>query len=343
MKRANSKLIGAFVFGAALLFLGAVFLFGSRDAFKKKNCFVAYFEQSVTGLNVGDPVKFRGVKVGSVAKLDGIYDPVSHIVYPRVILDFQADALKNSELEMNDAVLFQTLVDTGMRATLKQVSFVTGQLYVSLDFHMENEPRYLGAGDDNWPEMPTIDSGLGQILSAIEGLPLDQLVSQVTSTLSAIEGIVASKGIEESTDYLPTLLASVNATLNSVGSFTDTELPETTKQLRTTLASGENSITKLTDKLTNETLVTLDESMVTLTTQLSTETLVDLDKAMKKFEEAMGQLDLTLSTAQGRLDPKDPLTYELTNTLREVARTSASLKSFTDYLEAHPESIIRGR
>ena len=99
----------------------------------------------------------------------------------------------------------------------------------------------------------------------------------------------------------------------------------------------------LTDKLTNETLVTLDDSMTKITNKLTQETLVELSTTMKSFEDAMGKLQLTLGTAQSRLDPADPLTYELSNTLREVARASASLKSFTDYLDAHPEALIRGR
>ena len=343
MKTANSKLIGAFVFGAMLLLLGAALLFGSRDVFHKRNCFVAYFEQSVNGLNVGDPVKFRGVEVGSVASLDGVYDPKTSIVYPRVILDFHAEALKNTELEVDGDVLFQSLVDQGMRATLKQVSFVTGQLYVSLDFHEGSTPRYLSDGSDDWPEMPTIDSGLGELFSALEGLPLDDLVQQVTATLTSINDVVSSDGISRSSDYLPTLLSTINATVGSIGAFTDTELPKTTDQLRATLVNGDRSISTLTDKLTNETLVTLDDSMAKITDKLTEETLVELSATMKAFDQSMGQLQATLSTAQGRLDPQDPLTYELSNTLREVARASESLKSFTGYLEAHPEALIRGR
>ena len=326
-----------------LLFLGAVLLFGSRDVFKKKNCFVAYFEQSITGLTVGDPVKFRGVVVGSVAKIDGVYDPKTSIVYPRVILDFHTESLKNADLEVDSDVLFRSLVEKGMRAKLKKVSFVTGQLFVSLDFDPNSPARYLGDGTDDWPEMPTVDSGLSEILSALEGLPLDELIQQITSTLTSIDNVVSSEGIKRSSDYLPTLLETVNSTVGSIGAFTSTDLPQTTGQLRTTLETGDRSMSTLTDKLANETLVTLDDSMTKITNKLTQETLVELSATMKSFDAAMGKLQLTLGTAQSRLDPADPLTYELSNTLREVARASASLKSFTDYLDTHPEALIRGR
>lgn len=343
MNKANSKLIGAFVFGAVLLFMGAMFLFGSRDIFKERNCFVAYFEQSINGLNVGDPVKFRGIEVGYVAALEGVYDPETSIVLPKVLLEFEPEALKNAKAETGKGTIFISLVDRGMRASLKSQSLVTGQLYVSLDFHPDNKARYLSNGTDKWPEMPTIDSGLGELFSALEGLPLDELVTQITSTLTSIEQVVSNQGISRSADYLPTLLATVNSTIGSIGNFTETDLLETTGQIRTTLANSDQSISQLTDKLTNETLVVLNESMRSLTKTLTEETLVELNTSMQKFEDVMEQLELTLETAQSRLDPADPLTYELTNTMREVARMSSSVKSLTDFLEAHPESLLRGR
>jgi len=99
----------------------------------------------------------------------------------------------------------------------------------------------------------------------------------------------------------------------------------------------------LTDKLANETLVTLNDSMKTLTQQLSQETLVELNTTMRTFSDTMSQMETALATAEGRLDPADPLTVELTNTMREFARMSVSIKALTDYLEAHPESLLRGR
>ena len=99
----------------------------------------------------------------------------------------------------------------------------------------------------------------------------------------------------------------------------------------------------LTDKLANETLVTFDSSMKTLTEQLSQETLVELNTTMQSFSKTMRQMETALATAEGRLDPADPLTTELTNTMREFARMSVSIKALTDYLEAHPESLLRGR
>lgn len=38
-----------------------------------------------------------------------------------------------------------------------------------------------------------------------------------------------------------------------------------------------------------------------------------------------------------------PLQQDLRDTLREVSRAAASLRVLTDYLEQHPEALIRGK
>ena len=343
MKRANTKIIGIFVFGALLLTIGSIFLFGSRNIFEKKRYFYAYFEQDVSGVDIGAPMKFSGIEVGSVKEIVGIYNQETSTVTPRLLLEFHPETLKGAKVAKGEYTLFQPLLKQGMRASLKSQSFLTGQLYLSLDFYDNRAIRTLGTDRDKYPEMPTIDSGLGEIFKAFQDLPLDDLIVQLTSTLDSLDNVLANAGVSESASFLPTLLADADMMLKAIGMFTIEELPETTAQLRATLKTGDMSISTLTDKLANETLVTLDSSMKTLTEQLSQETLVELNTTMQAFVDTMGQMETALATAQSRLDPADELTVELTNTMREFSRMSVSIKALTDYLEAHPESLLRGR
>ena len=343
MKRANTKIIGIFVFGALLLTIGSIFLFGSRNIFEKKRYFYAYFEQDVSGVDIGAPMKFSGIEVGSVKEIVGIYNQETSTVTPRLLLEFHPETLKGAKVAKGEYTLFQPLLKQGMRASLKSQSFLTGQLYLSLDFYDNRAIRTLGTDRDKYPEMPTIDSGLGEIFKAFQDLPLDDLIVQLTSTLDSLDNVLANAGVSESASFLPTLLADADMMLKAIGMFTIDELPQTTAQLRATLKTGDTSMSTLTDKLANETLVTLDSSMKTLTEQLSQETLVELNTTMQAFVDTMGQMETALATAQSRLDPADELTVELTNTMREFSRMSVSIKALTDYLEAHPESLLRGR
>ncbi len=68
-KKISPTLIGGFVLGAVILLVIAVIAFGSGRLFRKTKEFVVYFDGSVNGLNIGAPVKFRGVEVGSVKNI----------------------------------------------------------------------------------------------------------------------------------------------------------------------------------------------------------------------------------------------------------------------------------
>jgi phospholipid/cholesterol/gamma-HCH transport system substrate-binding protein len=62
-------MIGAFVVGAVALVVVAVIVFGSGRLFRQTRDFVLYFDNSVNGLRIGAPVKFKGVEVGSVKNI----------------------------------------------------------------------------------------------------------------------------------------------------------------------------------------------------------------------------------------------------------------------------------
>ena len=143
------------------------------------------------------------------------------------------------------------------------------------------------------------------------------MVGQLTSTLSSLEGVLSNAGIKESADFLPTLLKDLDATIGAIGVFIGDDLPLTSEQLRSFLITGESSVTTLTDKLTNQ-------------------SLVDLGNTLEQLEQ-------TLAVAEARLDRNDPVSYELVNTLREVSGAATSLRKLANYLETHPEALLRGR
>jgi paraquat-inducible protein B len=64
-----------------------------------------------------------------------------------------------------------------------------------------------------------------------------------------------------------------------------------------------------------------------------------LDTATRTLETAGKTL-----TAAGRAVAEDaPLQQDLRHTLQELSRSAASLRVLTDYLEQHPESLLRGK
>ena len=68
-RKANPTLIGAFVLGAVVLAIAATLLLAGGSWFGERRQHVLYFEGAAQGLQVGAPVVFLGVKVGTVKQI----------------------------------------------------------------------------------------------------------------------------------------------------------------------------------------------------------------------------------------------------------------------------------
>jgi paraquat-inducible protein B len=62
-----------------------------------------------------------------------------------------------------------------------------------------------------------------------------------------------------------------------------------------------------------------------------------------QMRAAIQQATKTLSAAEQVLSSDSPVQGDIRETLEQVNRAAESLRSLTDYLERHPESLLRGR
>lgn len=69
----------------------------------------------------------------------------------------------------------------------------------------------------------------------------------------------------------------------------------------------------------------------------------DLRRTLDTATQAMKTAEGTLKTADGTLAAASPLGADLQQTLRELNRTLTSIRTLAEYLEQHPESLIRGK
>lgn len=93
-KAANKTMIGAFVLGAVALAVIAVLIFGSGKFFTTKQYYELYFQGSVQGLDLGSPVMFRGVKIGSVTDVSLQFNPKELTLYIPVTIEIEPDRAK---------------------------------------------------------------------------------------------------------------------------------------------------------------------------------------------------------------------------------------------------------
>ena len=133
MRKVSYFKIGLFVIGAVTLSFIAVIFLGVQSFFQKRCLFETYFEQSVQGLEIGSPVKFRGFRIGRVEEIALVVkEYVTEKRYVMVRSSLRAEALEVK----SDPKKFLDLkkeVEKGLRCRMG-FQGLTGSGYLELDY-----------------------------------------------------------------------------------------------------------------------------------------------------------------------------------------------------------------
>jgi paraquat-inducible protein B len=108
-------------------------------------------------------------------------------------------------------------------------------------------------------------------------------------------------------------------------------LPTVPGQLQATEDKGEKIINKL-DKLP---LDAIGDNV--------RRSLVDLDLTLVTARNTLASARGTLVNTDALTGPNSAQVQQLDNTLQEVSRAARSLRVLADYLERHPEALLRGK
>ncbi len=135
--KVSPAIIGAFVIGAFALGIIAILTFGGVSFFSKPQRFVVYFDEPIQGLDLGSPVKLRGVRVGRVVDHYVRYDEKTNHSAVVVVCELTKNKLEDThgtDIDVTKRAQLQQLVDRGLRAQLGVLGLATGLLFVELDF-----------------------------------------------------------------------------------------------------------------------------------------------------------------------------------------------------------------
>jgi paraquat-inducible protein B len=67
------------------------------------------------------------------------------------------------------------------------------------------------------------------------------------------------------------------------------------------------------------------------------------DEVAPELKSTIEQARKTLAAAERTVAPDSPVQDDLRETLQEVTRAAESMRQLVDYLERHPESLLRGK
>ncbi len=320
-KQINPTRIGVFVVGAIALAVAAVIVFGSGRFFTQKETYISFFEGSVFGLNQGASVVCRGVKIGSVTNIKLLTEPDEIKVYIAVLFEIEPKTFHvrggRPAFENPDDRIDQ-LIKYGLRVNLEQQSFLTRQMMLVIDFHPDTEVTLAGI-ETRYPEIPTIKSGMQELMEGLKKLPLQEIANSIRDALKGIEEVVRSPDV---TDSL--------------------------KALKGTMQAAENLVRKL-DRQIDPVMANLNGTLGDARTLLQdVDAKVDplasgMEETLEAARLAIVEAEETIESLQGAAGEDSALVHELTSTLAELSAASRSIRILAETLESQPESLLRGK
>jgi paraquat-inducible protein B len=285
--------------------------------------YVLYFKETLRGLAVGAPVSLLGLPAGEVVDVGLELDPVTSdlrgraeiVIYPERLLRRLGPQQAREQLREDESerlLLFRRLIEERhLRAQLRSGSLLTGQLFVAFDYFPDT-PKARVDMSQATPELPTVrstipelEAKLSSIVAKLDQLPLDQIGAQVTEALGTLN--VTLKG--------------ASTTLNNLNTDVTPELKQALADLRRMIDTADNLL----------------KSNVTGTLDQVNTTLEDLRRPLATADSVLKNADATL------MGKDAPLQQDLRDTLQEVIKAARSLRILMDYLEQHPESLLRGK
>lgn len=339
MRKVNPTLVGAFVLGAIGLVMAIVILFGGGKLFQPTVPVVMYFEGSVKGLQLGSAITFRGVEVGKITEIQLQYDtsnnkvyiPVSGILYAASmhLVGGNAEEIAEVKAERGSGKVLRRFIDKGLRAQQSLPNFVTNQVNVTVDFFPRQPATFIQPEPKDVVEIPTVASEIAEVTATLQALvaklsklPLDEIIDDGRQVLAGASRLVNDP-------QMPQIIANANRTLADA------------KEAVAALDARLQPILGNAEQISGSAKTTVTEANRRLA-ELKT-TIGEADRALNGAHASMGSADRLLGTVDGLLEPGSPLTYELINTLREVASAARAARALMTTVERDPNALLLGR
>jgi phospholipid/cholesterol/gamma-HCH transport system substrate-binding protein/paraquat-inducible protein B len=327
--------LGLFVIVSLVLLFCVLFFLGARSLFQPSLTFETYFDGSISGLDVGSPLKYRGVTLGKVSAIylsPRLYEEHVPVDQRKGYIVVRATVTgPRTSLWKND---LDALIKRGLRVQT-QLAGITGQQFLSLDFFDPGTHPTLPFGwEPEYPYIPSVPSIASEIVSNIQRLvsSLDKAdVQQIGQNLNALI-INANKKLDEvpvaelSAEAMGAI-KEARATFDRIDRMlTRAPIDETVRNL--TAASR-----KLDDLLGDPALkrTLTDVSIVTDRLRRIADS-GELDRIVRNLDRTIQRADALLADNQ----------YDLRGVVQDLRVTSANLRTLSETAKRYPPGLLIG-
>ena len=310
----NRWKLGLFVIVGFGVAFAALVLFGAHSWSKETVEFVSFFDESVQGLEIGSPVKFRGVTVGRVSAID-IAENLRHV---QVTSELSLEQVGRLNLGTRGKGHAAIVMHPDMRVQLAQAG-ITGVKFILIDF---------------------FDSKTNPVMP-LPFKPPPNYIPTAASTMKNLEDSVV-----KTANRFPEIADDAARAMLQIRSVAEQlekgQLPEragqTLTQANATLADLSSQLKAMnTAQLSGEAAKNLQEFNVILVR--TSALLARLDGEQGLFHNAERSADAIGEVARGART----LGPEMELTLREVRGAARSIKRLADELERDPDMLLKGR
>ena len=324
MRRANPAVVGGFVVGAIALILLGLLMFGGADWFVQHNRYIANFPGSVKGLQVGAPVDFRGVTIGQVTDIRVLFNPQDVSARIPVIMEFDPTQIEvaGRDQTVAESTDPERLIEAGLSAQLQSQSLLTGLLFVNLDFYPNARGRLVG-GDEPYPEIPTIPSGLEQLQQSA-----GDIAARLPELLDQLNGLLAdmNQALDQTSGDISSIVSDV-AVISS-------ELRELTPEVVARTAQATEDIRRVAGTLDD----LLEANRDAIGAMIDEWTVAA--SAMRRLADQSEQL--VAENRQGLRDFTQGGLYEYTGLAQDAQRLVDQITRIADELERDPARFLFG-
>jgi phospholipid/cholesterol/gamma-HCH transport system substrate-binding protein/paraquat-inducible protein B len=333
--------IGLFMISATVLAVIGIIVLGVGSVFQRTALVETYIEESVQGLDIGSPMKFRGVLVGKVEEItltSAVYDTKRRYVLVRI--DITSNLFQFPLADPNDPS-FKSELDRGFRVRLASQG-LTGVAYLEADYlDPERNPPLEIDWQPKYPYIPSARSRIVQLSDSVESilqnfeqLDIPRLMSSVDKSLAAITKMAEGANVEKIGAQANALLTEVRETNRQLKDLVaGPELKSTLADAAATVGSA-RQIMERAEKPLNQMLADLprvSESLERLVQRLDSVS-ADLPDTSAQLRQTVQRLNRLISGQQ----------QDIEKTVDNLRSISENLKELTDDSKKYPSQLLFG-
>lgn len=320
----NFFAIGLFIVAGLGILAGGLIAFGAGQIFRPRIYIETYLDGSVQGIDVGSPVKFRGVQIGKVSQISFSFNEygspaaVSRFNYVVILMEIDKEMFPGM-FDEDLTPLIEKNVAQGMRARIEPLG-ITGMNYIEINY-VNNPAQFPTLAVDWTPHNYYIPSAPGQL----------------TSMLDSVNSIMADMkklNLEEIQGGLSQLLANLNKAV------TDADLNKISQDLQALIGQLQKAVTDANLQKVSSDLQGLIVSMEKAVTDAKIgELSADAHSLLTGLEKSNADIQRILKNLEPatRLNPG-----EIRAIVRNLEEATANLENFSESVKRRPSVLLWG-